>query len=545
MEQFLNSNDSCRLIAINLYSFVNNPFTDKAEFDYKLFFNVVYDAMRLGDNLIDLEVEYIDKILEKIKSDPESEDIKIRDYQLWEKSKNVALAGRRVGLGITALGDTLAALNQRYDSDEALKIVEHIFKTKFKAELDCNIDLSIIRGHFKGFDPKKEFNIDNSGKNSFFNFLINEYPEQTQKMIKVGRRSVNWSTVAPTGSVSLLTQTTSGVEPLFLPYNIRRKKINPSEEGIRVDFVDDVGDSWQEFIVIHPKLKDYIHINYNFSYDEINNFSLNEVENYYKSSPWYNSTANDINWLKRVEIQSIIQKYTTNAISSTINLPSTITIDEVSKIYMHAWKTGLKGLTTYTEGSRAGVLVDINKQKSKVPIERPESIPCKVLKFKNEKKNWIAFVGTIDNRPYEIFTGINDIDEFPIPSYVEEGIIIKVKSEEKSRYDFQYVDNYGYTNTLGGLNRIFNKEYWNYARLVSALMREGTEVIDIINIIEKLEFTNRSLNSWQPGIIRALRVFVKDGTESKGEICPDCGEAEIIYESGCKICRNCGSSSCN
>lgn len=547
-EQFLNAHDSCRLIAINLLSFVENPYTNKAYFDYNKFEEVVYEAMRLGDNLIDLEVEYIDRILDKIKSDPEPEYIKEREYQLWNKSKETALSGRRIGLGITALGDTLAALGFKYDSEEGLKAIEDIFSQKLRAELHATTDLSILRSSFKGWDKNKEFTDGElKGTNKFYQHLVDEFYPEVVKMLQHGRRNVSWSTCAPTGSVSILAQTTSGVEPLFMPYYIRRKKVNPSEDGMRVDFVDSEGVEWEEYAVIHYPFREWIknHLakeNEYFKDIDVLNMSISDADKAYKLSPWYQSIAEDIDWLKRVEVQSIIQKHTTNAISSTVNLPSSVTIEEVSDIYMKGWELGLKGITTYTEGSRDGVMV---KESIGLKLgDRPDELECKVLRFRNEKKQWIAFVGLVDDNPYEIFTGINDLDAFPVPSYVEEGYIIKVSTEEGSRYDFKYTDSYGYVNVIGGLNRIFSKEYWNYARFTSALMREGVPVHNIVKIIEKLEFTNKSLNSWQAGVVRSLSGFIKDGTRSKGAVCEECASEDIEYREGCLTCLNCGSSKC-
>ena len=545
-EQFLNANDSCRLIAINLLSFVEKPYTNEAYFNKDKFYEVVYEAMRLGDNLIDLEVEYIDRIIAKIQSDPEPFYIKDRDLELWAKSKDVALAGRRIGLGITALGDTFAALGATYGSDKSLEITEEIFKHKMLAELDATIDLSIQRGHFKGWDKDKEYlqwsyGADGEfGANQFYTDLDKNFPEQVKRMNKYSRRNVSWSTVAPTGSVSIVAQVTSGLEPLFSPYFTRRKKVNPGDETVRIDFVDENGDSWEEYPVLHYEFEQWIK---NHCGEDISNLSVEKVEELYTKSPWYKSIADDIDWTKRVEIQGIIQKYTTNAISSTVNLPSTVTEDEVNTIYTHAWKKGLKGITTYTDGSRAGVLVKNNNTNNKFK-ERPDQIECKVLRFRNEKKQWIAFIGLNNGDPYEIFTGINDLDAFPVPSYVENGYILKVSTPEGSRYDFKYEDNYGYTNIVGGLNRIFSKEYWNYARFTSALMREGVEITNIIKIIDKLEFTNKSLNSWQSGVVRSLSVFIKDGTKSEGSTCEECGSDEVHYMEGCLTCMSCGSSKC-
>ena len=533
--------DACRLIAVNLFGFVKKPFTSEAYFDFDSFYKTNYEATRLSDDLVDLESLAIDRIIEKISLDPESENTKRVEKELWENVKKVALESRRTGLGLTALGDTLAALGLKYDSIIGLSITDQIMFTKMKSELDCTIDMGILRGSFVGQDSDKEFYFDGlRGKNDWYEFIANTYPEQAERMYRFGRRNLSFSTIAPTGTVSLMCQTTSGLEPLFQGFYTRRKKVNNSND--RVDFIDEVGDKWTEFGVLHPKFKDWLLLN--SPVDNPESLSKEELQNYFEKSPWYGSTANDIDWIKRVEIQSILQKYISHSISSTINLPSTVTHEEVSKIYLEGWKNNLKGITVYIDGSRSGVLVNDSKPESKIPTERPDSLLCKVIRFKNDKKNWIAFTGMIDGKPYEVFTGINDIDELPIPSYIETGTVIRVKTPEGSRYDFQYDDKYGYTNTIGGLNRVFNKEYWNYARFVSALLREGTPVENIIKVIDKLEFVNKSLNSWQSGIIRALKSFVEDGTEVHGEKCPDCGEETMIYENGCKKCTSCGYSAC-
>ena len=554
----LSGYDSCRLILTNLYSFVDNPFTPEASFNEELAYQIFYETQILADNLVDLELEAIDRILTKINPNWENDkhyiqldsnynwvDNQTDEFKLWWKMRDIGERGRRSGTGITAYGDMMAALNLPYGSEE---MTEKIFSLKLKAELDASIDMAIIRGSFPDYNINNEF--DNYqetdteptiGLNDWYNFILKQYPEQASRMINHGRRNAGISTIAPAGSVSILTQTTSGVEPLFMPYYTRRKKCNPGEEA---DFVDQNGIGFKEYFVLHPKFKVWFDIKYsNIDSKDLNEFTEEELKGFFEESPWFNQTSDKLDLSTRIDTQALIQKYITSSISSTCNLSAEATKEMMSEGYLEAFEKGCKGLTYYRDGSRSGILV--NDAKKDIPLlERPETLPCKIIRFRNEKKNWIAFVGTINDNPYEIFTGINAIDEFPIPSYVENGIIIKVKSEGRSRYDFQYVDNYGYTNTLGGLNRIFDKEYWNYARFVSALLREGTEIINIINIIEKLEFNNRSLNSWQSGIIRSLKSFVPDGTESKGEKCPDCGEESIVYESGCKICKSCGSTSC-
>lgn len=525
----LGAYDACRLIATNVYSLVANPFLKDAYLDEELAYKVFYEAQVIADTLVDIELEHIQRIIDL---NDESD--------LWKKVYQIGANGRRTGTGITALGDLCAALNVPYGQPE---VVKQLMSIKLRAELDASIDLAIIEGPFPAWDREKEFDLIHSdtpyheGKNSWYKFISETYPEQTERMIKYGRRNISLSTIAPTGSLSILAGTSSGCEPVFSLYYQRRKKCNSGEVP---DFIDQNGVGFKNYMVIHPKFRDWFRIKYGTELED--DPSLEILDHYYKQSPWYGQTANDLTPLQRIETQSILQKYTTHSISSTVNLPEDVSIETVNELYQLGYTYNLKGLTTYRAGSRSGILVQVD-QKSSLTKDRPSELPCKVLRFKNEKKSWIAFVGVNDERPYEIFTGINDLDSFPIPSYIEEGVIIKVPSEGRSRYDFRYVDNYGYTNTLGGLNRIFNKEYWNYARFVSALLREGTEIENIINIIEKLEFSNKTLNSWQFGIIRALKSFIEDGTESE-EACLECGEHSVIYEAGCKVCKSCGSSKC-
>ena len=522
----LSSYDACRLIAVNVYNLVTSPFTEKACLDEKLAYKVFYEAQVIADTLVDIELKHIEKI------------IALEDEQeLWKKVYEIGKNGRRTGTGITALGDMCAALGVSYGDAET---VEKLMSLKLKAELDASIDLAVVEGAFPAWDKSKEFEelsfIDFEGKNDWYKFIAENYPDQTFRMSLYGRRNISLSTIAPTGSLSILAGTSSGCEPVFSLYYMRRKKCNSGETP---DFVDQNGVGFKNYMVIHPKFRDWYKVKFE---EELTDTSEENLNRLYKISPWFNQTANDLTPLQRIETQSILQKYTTHSISSTVNLPEDVPMDTVNELYRLGYKMNLKGLTTYRAGSRSGILVSANEKV--VSKERPSELPCKVLRFKNEKKNWIAFVGVKDDRPYEIFTGINDLDEFPIPSYVEEGVIIKVPGEEHSRYDFRYVDSYGYTNTLGGLNRIFNKEYWNYARFVSALLREGTPLQNIVNIIEKLEFSNKTLNNWQFGIIRCLKSFISDGTKSE-EACSECGERTIVYENGCKTCKSCGDSKCN
>jgi ribonucleoside-diphosphate reductase alpha chain len=514
--------DSCRLIAVNLYSLVKYPFTEQAYINEDLAYTVFYEAQVIADTLVDVELKHIKRIID-LNDEPE----------LWKKVYAVGKNGRRTGTGLTALGDMCAALGVPYGDPS---VVERIMHIKLQAELDASIDLAITDGPFPAYNSALEFTSDSNGlkgSNRLYNFLLEEYPEQTKRMMEYGRRNISLSTVAPTGSLSILTGTTSGCEPVFSLYYQRRKKCNPGETP---DFVDQNGVGFKTYMVIHPKFREWYKVKYG---EELKDESVENLDRLYKESPYYLQTANDLTPEQRIDTQAILQKYTTHSISSTVNLPENIDKETVNKLYILGYEKNLKGLTTYRAGSRSGILINIESKDS----TRPPELPCKVLRFKNEKKDWIAFIGIKDGKPYEIFTGINDLDEFPIPSYIEEGTIIKIPSEGKSRYDFRYVDNYGYSNTLGGLNRIFNKEYWNYARFVSALLREGVALENIIHIIEKLEFNNKSLNSWQYGVIRAIKSFIEDGTKTD-EVCSECGEKAIVYENGCKICKNCGNSKC-
>lgn len=552
-EQFLQAYDSCRLMAMNLFSFVNNPFTDKAEIDFKKLYEVAYEQQRLADDLVDLEIEYIDRILNKIILEDEEPDTTKRvELELWKKIQTTAEEGRRTGCGITALGDMLAALNLKYDSDEALRITDKVMKTKMEAELDCNIDLAILRGSFDGWERLKEYDEDGVHKNKFYGTLGNHFKEQVKKMLKYGRRSVSWSTIAPTGSVSILTQTTSGCEPIFQPFYMRRKKINPNDEGSRVDFVDESGDSWQEFPVLHPKFKEwykqYVKIKReDFTEEGFDNTVLeyldkDRLQRLFEQSPWYGSTANDIPWQKRNEMQAVLQKYTTNAISSTINLPSTTTEQEVSGIYMDGWKRGLKGQTVYVDGSRSGVLVDNNKKEEITTFHdnhapaRPKSIDAKLIRFNNNKEKWIAFVGLIDNKPYEIFTGL--LDDIKIPHKIEEGKITKRRDEKGIKaYFFEYE---GGDEEIG---KVFNKDFWNYGKLVSGILRHGMPLPYAVDLVNNLKFAEDHINTWRNGVARTLKKFIPDG-KVEGMKCSDCGGTNVVFEEGCNKCLDCGSSKC-
>jgi len=467
------------------------------------------------------------------------------ERELWEKINSIGQAGRRTGTGITALADMLAALGKSYDD---IDTIDQIMKLKMEAELDASIDLAIINGAFPEYNKDLEvfdlaFNTYESvyhGANMFYENLSKNFPAQYERMTKWGRRNISWSTIAPTGTISIMAGTSSGCEPVFSIYYTRRKKCNPGEVP---DFIDQNGIGFKNYNVVHGKFKEWFDITYPNAITPLEILKKEELDEIIKVSPWYNNTAEDILPIRRVEVQATLQKYTTHSISSTVNVAKDTPESDIAIIYNEAHKQGCKGITVYRDGSRSGILV---KTEPIISSEtRPVELDCQVLRFKNEdKKNWISFVGIYNNRAYEIFTGINDLDELPIPSYIDNGKIIRVVLPEGSRYDFSYVDKYGYTNTVGGLNRVFNKEYWNYARFVSALLRENTPIDRVVKIIDGLTFTNKGMNSFQAGLIRSLKLFIPDGTEATGAICDNCGSHNIIYESGCMICRDCGSSKC-
>jgi len=521
--------DSCRLMAINLYNFVQEPFSEKANFDMNSFYRITYEGQRLMDDLVDLEVEAVDRILAKIDEDPEPEAIKFVEREVWETLKRTGKNGRRTGLGFTALADVFAALGFAYDSDEALAFAEQMMKTKCRAEFDSSIDMAVERGAFDAFDPEIE------KTSNFVKMLEWELPEIYQRMMALGRRNISISTVAPTGTLSMLTQSSSGIEPVFMLSYTRRKKINPGEDDGEVDFVDEMGDSWREFTVLHPKLKVWMEKN--------KNQDINE-------SPYASCTANKIDWHKRISLQAIVQKYITHSISSTINLPADVEVDDVSDIFYQAWKKGLKGITVYRDGSRSGVLIAENeKQESRwadsIAPDRPGELEADIIHFKNKNESWIAFIGLLDGRPYEIFTGRAE-DSFALPTWVQKGWITKVSDERgSSRYDFRYLDKHGYKVTIEGLSRSFDEEYWNYAKLISGILRQGMPLPQVVHLINHLQLYNESINTWKNGVERALKRYVPDGTRSEDRFCRDCGDPDgLYYEEGCLKCKSCGTSKC-
>ena len=525
--------DSCRLIAINLYNFVEKPFTKEAKFLMEDFYKATYEGQRLMDDLVDLETEAIGRILAKIDADDEPEKIKAVEKETWELLLKTGIEGRRTGLGFTALADMIAALGMAIDSDEAIAKTEEIMKEKCRAEFDSSIDMSLARGSFVGFDAKIE------KTSEFVQMMEKELPDVYERMMKFGRRNISISTVAPTGTLSMLAQTSSGIEPVFMTHYKRRRKLNEQDREAKVDFIDDSGDKWQEFTVYHHNLKTWMEVT---------------GETDITKSPYSGSTAPEINWLKRVEMQAVVQKYVTHSISSTINLPNDVSLDEVSNIYLESWKQGTKGITVYRDGSRSGVLVSADEKKNDVlentefketkAPSRPERLDAKVVRFKNNKEKWIAVVGLLNGRPYEIFTGKTE-DVFNMPPTVEYGWVIKNRREDgSSQYDFQYEDKDGYKVTMGGLSRSFDKEFWNYAKLISGILRHGMPLHYVVDLIEKMNLYDANINTWKSGVVRALKTFIADGTKVSDHTCRECGDEGLVYEEGCLKCVSCGYSKC-
>ena len=524
--------DSCRLIAINLFSFVENPFTEKAKFNHKKFYEVVYESQRLMDDLVDLELEAVDKILDKIQGDPEPDSIKENEIATWKLLQETGRKGRRTGLGFTALADAMAALGLKFDSAEAIQEIDKIMKSKLTGEFDSSIDMAIERGQFEVFNRNIE------DQSEFVQMLKVEFPDLYTRMMDHGRRNISISTVAPTGSLSMLAQVSSGIEPVFMTSYKRRRKINQDDKKAKIDFVDDLGDAFEEFTVYHKKVKDWMEVT---GEEDISN------------SPYAGATAPEIDWEKRVELQALVQKYTTHSISSTINLPSDVSEDKVGDIYMQSWKQGLKGITVYRDGSRSGILIadDQNKKEEKSFEEtanykkRPKKIVAEIVRFHNDSEKWLAVVGLIDNMPYEIFTGKMK-DAFNLPQWLQKGWVIKNRDESgTARYDFQYVDKEGYKTTIEGLSRSFDKEYWNYAKLISGILRHGMPMPYVVNLIQNLNMYDDHINTWKNGVARALKRFVPDGTAAADKKCNECGDPEgVIYSEGCLKCVSCGHSKC-
>lgn len=541
--------DSCRLIAVNLYSYVKNPFTTEAEFDFDLFRQHIRCAQRLMDDIIDLEMEKIDKIIAKIESDPETEEVKATELNLWKKIRNKTLAGRRTGLGTTAEGDMLAALGLRYGTPEATAFSVSVHKALALAAYRSSVEMAKERGAFSLYDAKRE------EANPYINRLKDADPSLYDEMTKYGRRNIACLTIAPTGTTSLMTQTTSGIEPVFMPVYKRRRKVNPNEPGVHVDYVDETGDAFEEYVVYHHKFISWMDAN---GIKRKEKFSQEELDELVAKSPYNKATANDIDWYEKVKMQGEIQKWVDHSISVTINLPSDVTEDLINELYMKAWKAGCKGCTVYRDGSRSGVLVSTQKEKKKVEapvhtgfeerhvLKRPIELEADVVRFQNNKEKWIAFVGLIDGRPYEIFTGLaDDEDGIFCPKSVSKGKIIKAIDENgNKRYDFQFINKRGYKTTIEGLSDKFNPEYWNYAKLISGVLRYGMPIDQVMKLVGGLELNSESINTWKMGVERALKKYLPEGTKAKGQKCPNCGQETLIYQEGCLICTSCGTSRC-
>lgn len=534
--------DSCRLLALNLYSYVEKPFTAEAKFNFDLFTKHVHSAQRIMDDIIDLELEKIDAIQAKIDRDPEDEEIKAVESNLWSKIRQKAIQGRRTGIGITAEGDMLAALGLQYGSDNGIDFAVEVQKTLAVEAYRSSVHLARDRGPFPIYDAQREKN------NPFINRIKEQDEELYNDMVKYGRRNIALLTIAPTGTTSLMTQTTSGIEPVFMPFYKRRRKVNPNDQNVTVSFTDEVGDSWEEYNVFHHKFLTWLETN-GYNPEEVKGYSEEEVQKLIEKSPYHKASSNDVDWVSKVKMQGMIQKWVDHSISVTVNLPADVSEEMVSKVYQTAWESGCKGCTVYREGSRDGVLISSKKKENSdnvgAPSKRPPVLDCEVIRFKNNHENWIAFVGLYNGAPYEIFTGLSEDDVLPIPKAVTSGRILKIKDENGSRYDFQYVDKFGYTNTIGGLSHMFNKEFWNYAKLISGVLRNGMPIPDVVNLISSLRLDNETINTWNAGVERALRRYIPNGTKAKtGKKCTECGAESLIYQEGCLICTSCGNSKC-
>ena len=536
--------DSCRLLALNLYSYVDKPFTAEASFDFAKFRDHVGKAMRMMDDIIDLELEKVEQIIAKIDADPEEADIRYVESNLWKKVREMALKGRRTGLGITAEGDMIAALGMRYGSDEAVAFAVEVHKTLALAAYGASVEMAEERGAFPLYDAARELD------NPMIARIREADPALYERMVKSGRRNIAMLTIAPTGTTSLMSQTTSGIEPVFRPVYKRRRKINPSDHNVKVAFVDDTGERFEEFYVFHHNFVEWARVN-GHDTSTLATISDAELEKLVAASPYHKATANDIDWVAKVKMQGAIQKWVDHSISVTVNLPNEVSEELVADVYRTAWECGCKGVTVYRDGCREGVLLD-KKQKKKGgdkgaadgSLKRPKSLPADIVRFKNGTEDWIAFVGLQGGRPYEVFTGKIEEDAMFIPPKIKKGFIIKVREEDGTkRYDFQYTDRYGYTNTIGGISRLFNEEFWNYAKLISGVLRYGMPIEKTVSLIESLHLDSESINTWKTGVCRALKQYIVDGTKSKGK-CPSCGQEHMAYQNGCLTCMSCGYSKC-
>ena len=544
--------DSCRLLAINLYSYVENPFTPNAKFNFSKFKEHVMYAQRMMDDIIDLEMEKIETIIAKIETDPETAEVKATELNLWKKIKDKTSQGRRTGVGTTAEGDMIAAMGLTYGTEEATKFSVEVHKTLALAAYRSSVMLASERGAFPVFDYKREVN------NPFMNRLKDADSELYDLMLKYGRRNIACLTIAPTGTTSILTQTTSGIEPVFLPVYKRRRKVNANDKEVRVDFVDESGDAFEEYVVYHPKFITWMNIN---GIEVKDNYTQEQIDEIVAKSPYYKATSNDVDWLNKVKMQGAVQKWVDHSISVTINLPNDVSEEMVNKLYVEAWKSGCKGCTVYRDGSRSGVLISLKNEKKKttenaapspadengfVTHKRPIELDADVVRFQNNKEKWIAFIGLIDGKPYEIFTGIADDDEgIFCPKSVSKGKIIKVIDENgQKRYDFQFVNKRGFKTTIEGLSEKFNPEFWNYAKLISGVLRYRMPIAQVLKLVGSLELDNQSINTWKVGVERALKKYLPNGEKASGQTCPNCGQESLVYQEGCLICTNCGTSRC-
>ena len=536
--------DSCRLLALNLLSYVDDPFTKQAKFNFAKFKEHVAKAMRMMDDIIDLELEKVELIIEKIAADPEDEDVRRVELDLWKKIRTMALKGRRTGLGITAEGDMLAALGLRYGSDEAIAFAVEVQKTLAIEAYRASVKMAGERGAFAVYDAAKEKN------NPMIERIREADPELYAEMVGKGRRNIAMLTIAPTGTTSLMSQTTSGIEPVFRTVYKRRRKINPSDHDTHVDFENETGEKFQEYNVYHHNFVKWLEAN-GYDTSRLASISDDELQRWVEASPYHKATANDIDWVAKVKMQGAIQKWVDHSISVTVNLPNNVSEELVADVYRTAWECGCKGVTVYRDGCREGVLIE-KGAKSKRKCEehpgqapkRPKSIPADIVRFKNGSEDWIAFVGLQDGRPYEVFTGKIEEDAMYIPRKITKGFIIKVREEDGTkRYDFQYKDRYGYTNTIGGISRLFNEEFWNYAKLISGVLRHGMPIEKTVSLIESLHLDSESINTWKTGVCRAIKRYIADGTKSKGK-CPSCGQENMAYQNGCLTCMSCGYSKC-
>ena len=541
--------DSCRLLAINLYSYVVNPYTKEAYFDFDLFKKHVALAQRIMDDIIDLELEKIEKIIAKIDSDPESEEVKEAEKHLWEKIYKKSGQGRRTGVGITAEGDMLAAMGLRYGTEDATEFSEQVHKTIALEAYRSSVNMAKERGAFAIYDSEREKN------NPFINRLKEADPNLYEEMKKYGRRNIACLTIAPTGTTSQMTQTTSGIEPVFMPVYKRRRKVNPNDPQTHVDFVDETGDAFEEYIVFHHKFVEWMTVN---GYDPTKRYTQEEIDKLVEKSPYYKATSNDVDWLMKVKMQGRIQKWVDHSISVTINLPNDVDEALVNRLYVEAWRSGCKGCTVYRDGSRSGVLLSTKKDKKDKKEElppckpptvvevRPKVLEAEVVRFQNNKEKWVAFVGLLDGHPYEIFTGLQDDEEgISLPKSVTTGRIIKnIDEEGNKRYDFQFENKRGYKTTIEGLSEKFNKEYWNYAKLISGVLRWRMPIDRVIKLVDSLQLDSENINTWKNGVERALKKYVTDGTSAEGQKCPNCGNETLVYQEGCLICKTCGTSRC-